>query len=89
MRLHVDAGTMENHAFRFQPETLLERRFTAEQYLAPRADDPMPRQPSRVLERPDHLPCRARKTCRARDIAISGDVAFRNPADRVADDVEH
>src|SRR5689334_18759348 len=89
MRLHVDAAAMENYAFRFQPETLLERRLPAEQYLAPRADDAMPGQPSGILERPHHLPGRAGKASRARDIAVGGDLALRYPADRVANDVEH
>ena len=89
MRLHVDAAAMENHAFRFQPETLIERRFTAEQYLAPRADDAMPGQPPGILERPDHLPGRAGKASCARDIAVGGNFAFRYAADRVANDVEH
>ena len=89
MRRHVDAAAVENHAFRFQPETLLKRRFPAEQDLAPGADDAMPGQPSGILERPNHLPGRTRKPSRARDIAVGGHLAFRYPADRVANDIEH
>jgi len=87
--LHPHPAAPEQNAFRFQAKALLESLLARQQDLSASAYHPVPWQTARVLQGPNHLPCRARKTCRSRNIAICGNFAFRNLANGVPDDVEH
>jgi len=89
MLFHPHTGSMEHDAFRFQPNPLFEAVFTRERDFAAGGDHSMPGQPTCASERPDNLTSTAGETCRARDVAIGGHLAFRYFPNGVTDDFEH
>src|ERR1019366_4875168 len=83
----IDAVATKLHAFRTETQPLLQARFSRQTDLAARAQHAMPgywltaRFAARP-QRPNHLPRRPGMSARRRDIAVSGDLPFRNPPHR-------
>ena len=89
MLFHPHARSVEHHAFRFQPQALFEAVFARQRDLSPAPTTRCQGSPRAASQRPDHLPRASRKARRARHIAVGGHFAFRNFANRVADNFEH
>ena len=90
MLFHPHARSMEDNAFRLQPDSLFEAVFARERDLSFSAHHAVPGQPPRrASERPDYLTSTAWKTRRPRDVAVSRNLAFRYFPNGVANDFKH
>ena len=89
MLFHVHAQADEGDALTLEQESLFGALDSRQQNLASGAEDALPRQAARSVQRPHHLPCGARKTGGVGDVAIGGDFAPRNAADGRADARQH
>ena len=90
MLFHIHPQTDERDTLALQQKSLLRAFDSGQQDLAAGADNPLPgKQATGALKRPDHLPGRAGKTRRVGNIAVSRDLAARDPANSSTDPREH
>jgi hypothetical protein len=90
MLFHPNSRAVKHHAFRFQPEPLFEAVLAGKGNFSLGSYHAMPGQSTGCSsERPGHLASAAREARRARDIAVGGHFAFRNFANRIANNFEH
>src|SRR5271166_1785637 len=87
--LHVHTASTEGYAFRPQPESLLQALVGRKQDFSARAHHPVPGQPFRRLQRPNHLSGGAFKACGSCHLAVGSNLAFGNPANGRVDLIEH
>ena len=89
MLLHVHAQADEGDALALEQESLLRAFHPRQQDLSAGADDALPGQPARTVQRPHDLPRCARETGRVGNVAVGRDLAARDPADGRANHREH
>ena len=81
---------MKHHALGLQPEALFQTVRAGQPDFSTGSHHAMPRQSRRRrIERPDHLPRSSRKTGGSGYIAIGRHFTLGDPADGVADNIEH
>jgi hypothetical protein len=86
-QIHAVVG--DDDAFGTEPETLFETRFAGEEDASSRAEDTMPRDTLAGAKSPHHLAGGAGMSCGFGNIAVSGDLTFRDAADGGQNVVEH
>jgi len=87
---HIHPQTDERDTLALQQKSLLCTFDPGKQNLAANADNPLPgKQATGALQRPDNLPRRAGKTSGIGHIAVSCDLAPRDPANSSTDPREH
>lgn len=89
MLFHPHSSSLKRHAFGFQAHPLFEPRFTRQPDSSASSQHSMPRQSPRVSERPDNLARGARESGGFRNVAIGGNLAPWDFANRIADDAQH
>jgi hypothetical protein len=74
--VNVHTAAFERNAFRLEAQSLFQAFIGGEQDFAAGADDAVPGQTMRCLQRPHHLTSGAREAGLFGDFAVGGDMAF-------------
>ncbi len=88
MLFHPHFASSERYAFGLEAQPLLQAVLAWQHDFSAGPHHPMPGQATRPAQRPHHLSSAPWKTGGTRNIPISGNLAFRNGANGVADDAE-
>ena len=87
---HIDSSAAERHAFRFEAGALFEPCVSREAYVPARPHYTVPGDTIfGIVEGPCDLSGCARKACRARDIAVSRDLALGDSSYCLAEPLQH
>src|SRR3954469_23966164 len=89
MQVHAHALAHESDIFVLQSHLLFESRFAGQADLAASSENAVPRQSTGRSERPNYLSRSTGKTGCGRDLAVSGNLSFRDLQDDGANFREH
>ena len=86
MLLHMNAPPPKGDALQLQQHPLLERLLARDSDGAPGPNHAMPRQSSKGVQRPDHLPRRSRESGGSGHLPVSGHLPAGDLPDHIRKD---